>query len=352
MSLLVPADLYDPALRLEGIHRVLGVPPYPGLVPGVVDRSRIERFFDDQRRAHYDLALQPVDSGEVSNEVLLRLGAAETVGCRVPGAVAPDHWIPFDPTQHATLRALDVLELTGIPADGIELEFPTRPDDQAEFAEAFRIARSAFDGFNGGQPARAAGRWIAVHLGADDPNRGWPAEYWAGVVDVLLDRWDLAGVMLLADEREIDSSMDYLASTRQLDQVVNLAGLLSIGGLAAAIGSAALLLGNDSSPIWLAQAAGTPSVAAVVGQGHPGNGPLQRAYHRAVHLPALVPEVARKLAGDDVPVGHHELVGAASDVLRLVWETRDPPLLVTPRSDLSVRVGTMQQLPDGTPVIH
>ncbi len=346
--LLAPLELYDPALRLEGVHRVAALPPYPGLVPGTVDRYRIERFLEEQRHAKYDLALQLVDGSEAANQFVLRLGAGETAGCREPQAVAPDHWIPLDPDQHLTLRALDVLEIVGIPASGSELEFPIRPDDRAEFAEAFRLALNSLDGANGDRPSRAAGRWLAVHVGGG-PSRPWPPERWAGAVDTLLDEWDLAGVLLLADDHEIELSMDYLSCTRNPTRTVNLAGMLSFGGLAAAIANAALFLSHDGGPAAIAWAVGTPSVTTYHSRRPNVAGPLRRAYHRPV---ALAPGAEGNDQADQAPGEIERVLAAATDLLRLVWETRDLPLLISPRSDHSVRVLTVQRLPDGSPLLH
>ncbi|TOZ18644.1 glycosyl transferase, partial [Burkholderia pseudomallei] len=105
-------------------------------------------------------------------------------------------------------------------------------------------------------PPTDLGRWLVVHPGASAASRRWPAERFADVVARVARYFDGVAVTGGAHERALVETVCARAGKR----VLPLAGALSIGELGALIEAADLLLANNSGPVHLAAALGTPVV--------------------------------------------------------------------------------------------
>jgi ADP-heptose:LPS heptosyltransferase len=117
---------------------------------------------------------------------------------------------------------------------------------------------------------------VALHPGATDPRRRWPALRFAAVGDAIASAGARVIVTGSADEAELVGEV--------LDQMhcpaEGLAGQLSLGALVGVLARCAVVVSNDTGPRHLAAAVGT----ATVGIFWCGNlinvGPLTRALHR------------------------------------------------------------------------
>ena len=99
--------------------------------------------------------------------------------------------------------------------------------------------------------------FIAVHAGASFAGRRWQPERFAAAIDRIARETGL-GIVLVGgpDEGEATDRIMALAKT----PVVNLAGALRLETLLALLKEARLFLGNESGPMHMAAAAGTPVV--------------------------------------------------------------------------------------------
>ncbi len=100
--------------------------------------------------------------------------------------------------------------------------------------------------------------WIAMNASARWPTKRWPLERFAAVADQLEDEG--AGRVVLIggpDDRADAESLKALMRTAPVD----LTGQTSLGLLPALLKSAVLLVTNDSGPMHVAAAVGTPVVA-------------------------------------------------------------------------------------------
>ncbi|MFD0822985.1 glycosyltransferase family 9 protein, partial [Micromonospora zhanjiangensis] len=96
----------------------------------------------------------------------------------------------------------------------------------------------------------------ALHPGASDPRRRWPAERFAEVADRLVaDGYDVY-VTGAPDERPL---ADRVVEAARLP-VRSLAGELSLSGLVGFLAGCAVLVSNDTGPVHVAAAVGTPTV--------------------------------------------------------------------------------------------
>lgn len=251
------------------VQDVRVLPFAEGVRPGAEDPSELEAFFAAMRREEFDLAVQLHGGGRFSNPFLLRLGARHTVGTRTSDAAHLERTVPYVYYQHEPLRALEVAGFAGAPP--VQLEARLRPLDRYVLR-----AEALLDGQRNGR----AGAVVALHPGATDPRRRWPAARFGAVAAACAADGCRVLVVGSAGERELAAAVVEAAGS---DRVASLAGELDLGTLAALLDKCDVLVGNDSGPRHLAQALGTPTVGVYWTGNLINAGPLGRSLHR-VHL--------------------------------------------------------------------
>lgn len=175
---------------------------------------------------------------------------------------------PHEFLRHEVRRQLDLVASVGFAASNEHLSFRICPEDAAN-----AIARLRAAGIDPESP------WIVVHPGASAASRRYPLEHFAAVADRLAEspRRQLVFTGDAGDRELIDA---ILARTRR--PAVSLAGTLTLGELAAVIAPAALLIANNTGPVHLAAALGTPVVdlyALTNPQHAPWQVPCRVLYH-------------------------------------------------------------------------
>ncbi|MEV4725984.1 glycosyltransferase family 9 protein [Micromonospora humida] len=299
------------------VDRVLVVPPAPGIrEPGPDEPpGSLDDFLADTAREGYDLALQVHGGGANSNPIMSRLGARVTAGLRAEDAPPLDRWLRYVYYQPEVTRYLEVVGLVG--ADAVTV-VPTLTVTDADRAQARAVL---------GEPERPR---VALHPGATDTRRRWPARRFAEVARVLHDDGYEVLVTGTPTERAVVDEVVAAAGVPVRPQV----GTLSLGGLAAAYAECGLVVSNDTGPLHLAGAVGAPTVGVYwVGNMINGATPL-RARHRPIaawttRCPVCgvdcTPGIYPHRPGDgncphrdsfvaDVPVA--EVLEAAADLLR------------------------------------
>ncbi len=109
-------------------------------------------------------------------------------------------------------------------------------------------------------------RLVAIHPSASSVSKRWMPERFAAVADRLAQE-QATRIVLVAGRADEPCVEQVTAAMRR--PVVNLAGRLSVGELAALLRRAQLLISNDSGPVHIAAAVGTP-VVAIFGRNQPG----------------------------------------------------------------------------------
>lgn len=253
--------------RLPFRVRVLELPWIAG-VHEAVGARRDDGFLTALVAERFDLALQLHGGGRNSNPFLLRLGAAHTVGMRTPDAPELERTIDYVYYQHEVMRYLEVAALAGAEPVVLEPELRVLPGD-ADAADAVLAALGA--------QADAESPLVAMHPGATDPRRRWPADRFAQVAAALAD--DGARVVVIGDDGERELG-DAVCSAAASDRVIDLAGRLGLPALIGLLARAELFVGNDSGPRHIAQAVGAPT-ASIYWYGNVINAsPLSRGEHR------------------------------------------------------------------------
>jgi heptosyltransferase-2/heptosyltransferase-3 len=229
--------------------------PWPA-VPSLVRRLRQERF---------ELG---IDFRADVRNILFTLYLPR-IPCRVSyvsggGAALLTHPVVWSEWKHKAEFHLDILRGVGIPCS---LQPPElHPSESwARELEPFGLPEP-------GGPERL----VVVHPGARVPLKRWPATRFRRLVAQLLGRDEVhIAVTGSADEVELCAAV---AAQLPEHRVRQLAGRLTVQGLAALLARAGLLITNDSMPMHLGAAVGTPVVAifgpskpretAPLGEGH------------------------------------------------------------------------------------
>lgn len=159
------------------------------------------------------------------------------------------HWVvdaePAQGIRHEVQRQLDLARHVGAQTLDTRLSF--QPSDADRRVAAHKLRRLVVD----------PRRWVLIHPGATAASRRYPVEHFAQAATLIARRLRCDIVFGgTADERGI---VDAVRAAMPLS-AGSLAGELSLGECAALIGAAPLLLSNNSGPVHLAAALGTPVV--------------------------------------------------------------------------------------------
>jgi ADP-heptose:LPS heptosyltransferase len=248
------------------IDRVVVVPPYPGVgMPADAPHQAEleEAFFAAMRAEAFDLALQLYGGGRYSNPFTQKLGARVSLGMRAPDAPPLDMWVAYAPLQNRRMQMLEVAALAGARALALQPELEVTARDRREAAQVL--------------PADAQQALVIIQPGASDPRRRWPAERFAAVADLLASQGALIAIHGTAEEaalvRRVMAAMHHPA--------IDLSGRVSLCGLCGLLERAALLVSNDTGPLHLAVAIGTPCVGIYWLSNLVESCPLQQHMHRA-----------------------------------------------------------------------
>jgi ADP-heptose:LPS heptosyltransferase len=247
------------------VDRVLVVPPAPGIRDPDPDEppSTMDDFLAVGRKEGFDLAVQLHGGGANSNPIIAGLGARVTAGLRAADAPPLDRWIRYVYYQHEVIRYLEVVALVGAGATTITPALAVTDADRSE-------ARAVL-----GEPTLPR---VALHPGATDTRRRWPPERFGEVARALVGDGYEVLVTGTPAERETVDAVAEAAGVPVRPQV----GTLGLGGLAACYEGCALVVSNDSGPVHLAAAVGTPTVGIYwIGNLINGATPL-RARHRPI----------------------------------------------------------------------
>lgn len=268
--------------RPSPVDRVVVIPPFRGVSEQDTfteeDHSLLATFFQKMQEEQFNIAVQIHGGGRNSNAFLCKLGAELTVGTRTPDAPLLDRWLPYIYYQNETLRYLEVVKLIGATTSAIVPILQINEQDTAEANEF--IPNSPF---------------VILHPGATDIRRRWSPEKFASVGDRLVNKGYKVVVTGTGDEKEVVFSV----LKNMKEPALNGHDRLTLGGFAAALSKASLLISNDTGPLHLANAVGAKTIG-IFWCGNIINGdPLNRLIHHpllswTIHCPLCGMNVAQK----------------------------------------------------------
>ena len=255
------------------LDRFIAFPGYPGLPEQAPDiRATLGLF--QWARGRFDLALQMHGSGALTNSLLLLLGARRSAGFHpargwCPG---PEGWWPYPEDAHEVHRNLRLVRYLGasdIGAVNDRLEFPLTEADRHEAAEH---ARSV------GLVLAPDAAYVCLHAGARHAAKRWAPERFAQVGAALAARGYQVVLTGSAAERPLAAAV--AAAMRA--PAINLACDISIGGMAALMAGARVVVSNDTGAAHLAVALDVPTVVIFFATDAARWAPLDLRRHRVL----------------------------------------------------------------------
>ena len=252
------ADLVDELIVFPG---AAGFPEQPETDEG------LPAFREWMRAQRFDLAIQLHGSGGIANDLLLEFGANAYAGF-----VQPDErpregvFIDWPDDLPEPERYLALMSALGAETTERHLSFPLCERDGDEYASL--VAAHGIE----------AERLVLVHPGAQLPSRRWPVERFAEVADRLAaDGWQIAITGTAAEASLTGAVLGAMTAP-----ALHLAGSTSLGGLAALVAHARLVVCNDTGISHIAAAMATASVVVASGSDTRRWAPLDHERHRVL----------------------------------------------------------------------
>jgi ADP-heptose:LPS heptosyltransferase len=212
--------------------------------PAITPQQR-EEFIQTLVAEYFDLAIQLHGGGRHSNPFIRRLGARYTVGLKTPDAPPLDKWVPYVYFQSEILRYLEVVGLVGAVTTDHKPRLAVTP---ADLEEAYQVVPQTQ------QPL------VVLHPGASDPKRRWPLQNFRQLGVRLADE----GLKIVVSGSAAEEWLAAKLVTTIGRAALNVAGRLSLAGLAGLLSRCVLVVSNDTGPLHLAGAVGSENVNSAV----------------------------------------------------------------------------------------
>lgn len=164
--------------------------------------------------------------------------------------------VPDDRQVHAAQYCLNVAQAVGAPQVPLCLQLWVQPAERAEMTRLLQ------------ERGLAGHLLVAIHPGGHFfRGKRWSTEGFAQVADELIERYD-ARVVLVGGEDDMELAQEIIQAARR--PLADLTGTLNLRQTAALLQLSQLFIGNDSGPLHIAEAVGTP-VVAIFGPTNPAN---------------------------------------------------------------------------------
>jgi len=164
--------------------------------------------------------------------------------------------------RHEVEYNLDLIRLLGIEPQTKELFMPLQEKAECWVNELFSSL-----GIHDSE------KLLAIHPGASCPSKLWPAERFAETADRLSQGYGFKTLIISGPH---DIGIAQSVSRNMRTPSVNLAGRTSLSHLASLLKRCRLFISNDSGPVHIASAVGTP-VVSIFGRAQAGLSPLRWA---------------------------------------------------------------------------
>jgi len=227
------------------LDEFMAFPGHPGLPESQPEMPAVLDFFKSVQGS-FDLAIQLHGSGELTNQILLLFGARYNVGFYRRNGWCPNplSWWPYPDEGHEIWRNLRLVQYLGAKEVDERLEFPLNPQDRNEAALWKAQAGLQL------QP------YVCLHPGARNPVKRWAPALFARVGDALSSR----GYQVVLTGSESEHSIAEQVVRAMTRPAFNGACAISIGGMAALMADAQLVVSNDTGAAHLAVALDVPSI--------------------------------------------------------------------------------------------
>lgn len=178
--------------------------------------------------------------------------------------------------KHEVEYNLDLVRLIGADCDDKLPYFPLNNSSEEKIKNLLRD-----------NEIRPDDLLVAVHPATSNPDKRWPFDRFAEICDRLIKEFD-AKIVLIGAKEEARISDE--VKTVMKNSILDLTGLLSVKELGSVLSKSKFLISNDSGPVHIAAAVGTPTVV-LFGEERPGGssarwGPYGEG-HRVISKPKV-----------------------------------------------------------------
>lgn len=228
--------------------------------------DEIERFFEAVQHEAFDVVLNFQGNGLSANPFIKRLNARITAG-PIPHAgetEKPDRFYEFYYYQSEAMRYLDTVALVGAHPTVLEPALHVLEQDREEVKALLQQLKD--------KP------FVVLHPVAMDIRRMWPLENYPALINELAKR-DVH-IVFTGSPADRAIAEDLIADAKA--PVINTCGQFGLGGLAALLSKAALVIAADTGPLHLARAVNTPTVGIHWAPNLINWGPVTRIIHKPV----------------------------------------------------------------------
>ncbi|OZI20216.1 glycosyl transferase [Bordetella genomosp. 9] len=224
---------------------------------------------------------------------------------------------PLPAPRHEVQRQLDLVATIGARASDPHLSFSVEDADQAGLDTVLRAHGISLPP-----------EFVLAHCGATAESRRYPAALFAQAIDMVAGAGECVILTGSPDEKTlVDEVMARSCDPRRL---VNLAGTLTLGEFGALIARAGLLISNNSGPVHIAAALGTP-IVDLYALTNPQHTPWE-VPHRLLYRDVPCKYCYRSAC----PLGHHACLSAVapSQVAQAAFELLEsragnrPPIMI------------------------
>ena len=157
--------------------------------------------------------------------------------------------------KHEAEYNLDLVSDLGVTGNCGDLFVPIKQESEQYVEELFKK-----EGIN------RTDKILAINPGASCVSKIWPAERFAKVAEILAKLYNFK-IVILSGPKDMHLA-DKIADEIK-DKTINLAGKISVSQLVSILKRCALFISNDSGPVHIASALGTP-VISIFGRNQPG----------------------------------------------------------------------------------
>jgi len=162
--------------------------------------------------------------------------------------------------KHELEYNLALLTYLGIEPEDKNLFMPIKTESERWIEDIFRQ-----------EGIKEQDKLLAIHPGASCPSKIWPNERFAEVSDKLIEKYGFK-VLIISGPRDIILAQNVIKHMRH--PAINLAGKTSVSQLASVLRRCRLFISNDSGPVHIAAAVGTP-VISIFGRNQKGLSPTR-----------------------------------------------------------------------------
>ncbi len=271
------------------VDRVIIVPVKMGIrteTDKVEDENEVNDFLAEMRKEQFDLVLNFQGNGVSANPFIKQFGAKITAGLVSEKSEKLDFSLNYYYYQSEVIRFLEVVKLIGATISDFEPEVNMLQQDEDEIKEFLSGIKKPY---------------IILHPVAVDIRRMWPLENYVRLADQLSQKnFEIIFTGAQEDKISVDGIIDKMNFT-----AINVCGKFSLGGLAALLSHAALMIAADTGPLHLGRAVSVPSIGFYWAPNLINWGPLIRAIHRPLISWSMACPVCGIVPNDPYPFEPH-----------------------------------------------